>query len=86
MNATLLTSVAGLCPSQTVMEPPADASEGALEPPPPTWEAPALPASSYGEMPPLEGLKDSDEMGAEETETQGTVFAVTPTPKREGPR
>ena len=86
MNTTLPTSVARLCPSQVAMDPPADTSGTALEPPPPIWEAPASPTSSEEAMPPLEGPEDSDEIEEEVAESQGVVWAVTPTPKREAYR
>ncbi len=84
MNATLPTSVTGLCPSQAALKPPADSSGATLEPSPLIGETPDSPASSYGEMPPLESPEDSDEMEEEEIETQGAFCAVTPTPKGEG--
>ncbi len=84
MNTTLPTSVAGLCTTQAALDPPADTSEPTLEPLPPTWEAAASPTSSQGEMPPLEGPEDSDEMEEEVAENQGVVCAVTPTPKMSG--
>ncbi len=86
MNATLPTSVTALCPSQAAMEHPVAASGATLEPPLPIGEALASPASSKETMPPLDGPEDSEEMEEEETETQGVVCAVTPTPKREGHR
>ncbi len=86
MNATLPTSATVSCHTQVAMETPAVILGTTLDSPLPISEAPDSPASSYGEMPPLEGLEDSDELEEEEIETKGAVCAVTSIPKGEGHR
>ncbi len=86
MNATLPNPVPELCPSQAALEPPSDASGATLEPSSPLEEAPDSSVYLYGDMPPLEGPEDSDEMGEEEVEPKGAVCAVTPVPKGRGHR
>ncbi len=71
-------------PSSTPVEPAADAPGMRPEPPQSPGEDLEWPAEMYDDMPPLEGVEDSDENS--EVDIQGTVCAVAPIQKGKGYR
>ncbi len=72
------------CPSSTPVEPAPDGPGMRPEPPQSPGEDPEWPAEMYDDMPPLEGVENSDENS--EVDIQGTVCPVAPIRKGKGCR
>ena len=84
MNANQSTPGEEQCPPSAPEEPVPNTPEMGPESPPSPGGDQKWPADMYADMPPLEGVEESDE--GSELEIQGTVCAVAPIQKRKGCR